>query len=172
MGVLLALVLSRWLFATVTPQSFYCSVLWVFVAIGAFVPMFISFGLNFDVAIAPDRCQVFPSAEPVHWLCASQPYMYLVLLIGALALLGVLWVPWMLGSATAALCSGRTYYEVGPQGMALVNDAIKQSSGAASAADGRASILSDREPAGDATGACAVELDEFQRLPLLSLRAL
>ena len=171
MGVLLALVLSRWLFATVTPQSFYCSVLWVFVAIGAFVPMFISFGLNFDVAIAPERCQVFPSAEPVHWLCASQPYMYLVLLIGALALLGVLWVPWMLGSATAALCSGRTYYEVGPQGMALVNDAIKQSSGAASAADGRASILSDREPAGDATGACAVELDEFQRLPLLSLRA-
>ena len=166
LGVSLALLLSRWLFSAVTPFSFFCSMLWLLIAAAAFVPMVIAFGIDFDFDLTPTRCNALPPERIEYWLCETQSYAYLVLLLAALTVLLLLWVPWVVSSGCAALCNRRTYIRVPAAYVAKADKAGRRTAMAQSRQSGAASAQADFD--GDDTIAGC--LDEFQRLPLLSLR--
>ena len=166
LGVTLALLLSRWLFSAVTPFSFFCSILWLLIATAAFVPMVIAFGVDFDFDLTPARCSALPPERIEYWLCETQSYAYLVLLLAALAVLLLLWVPWVVSSGCAALCNRRTYIRVPAAYVAKADKAGKRTAMAQSRQSGAASAQADFD-GDDTISGC---LDEFQRLPLLSLR--
>ena len=166
LGVSLALLLSRWLFSAVTPFSFFCSMLWLLIAAAAFVPMVIAFGIDFDFDLTPTRCNALPPERIEYWLCETQSYAYLVLLLAALTVLLLLWVPWVVSSGCAALCNRRTYIRVPAAYVAKADKAGRRTAMAQSRQSGAASAQADFD--GDDTIAGC--LDEFQRLPLLPLR--
>ena len=160
LGVTLALVLSRWLFSAVTRYSFFCSILWMLVAAAGFVPMIIAFGIDLDVDLTPVRCKALPPERVEYWLCESQSYGYLVMLIAALAVIGALWVPWV-ASPRAAVCSQQTFIRVPAAYVSKADKAGKRTAVAQSRLSGPAS---SRFGDNVHTGA---HPDEFQRLPLL-----
>ena len=166
LGVTLALVLSRWLFSAVTRYSFFCSILWMLVAAAGFVPMIIAFGIDLDLDLTPVRCKALPPERAEYWLCETQSYAYIVMLIAALAVIGALWVPWVASTACAAVCSRQTFISVPAAYVAKADKAGKRTAVAQSRQSGPASSTY-----GDNDADMGVHLDEFQRLPLLSLRA-
>tara|TARA_X000001036_G_scaffold241762_1_gene225568 strand:- start:130 stop:1380 length:1251 start_codon:yes stop_codon:yes gene_type:complete len=166
LGVTLALVLSRWLFTAVTRYSFFCSILWMLVAAAAFVPMIIAFGVDLDLDLTPARCKALPPERVEYWLCETQSYAYIVLLLAALVVVGVLWVPWVSSTACAAVCSQQTFISVPAAYVAKADKAGKRTAVAQSRQSGPAS-----SNFGDNDADTGVALDEFQRLPLLPLRA-